>query len=77
MSDEGDIALSYAEKHNAESLARQLAKNEEDGPGSDECIECGDPIEPGRRKARPASRHCTDCAEFQEHVEARRAQGLA
>jgi phage/conjugal plasmid C-4 type zinc finger TraR family protein len=32
------------------------------GPGSDDCVRCGDDIPLARRRALPGTRTCVDCA---------------
>lgn len=34
------------------------------GPGTLNCVECGDPIQELRRKAMPGTRHCVHCQEY-------------
>lgn len=44
-----------------------LQRIEDDRYG--ECLECGEPIAPGRLAADPAARHCIDCAEALEQAD--------
>lgn len=40
----------------------ELAKSQlPSGPGTINCVDCGDPIPEARRKALPGVRHCVDC----------------
>lgn len=37
------------------------------GPGTPNCVECGDPIPKARRKVMPGTRHCLDCQSKKDH----------
>lgn len=67
MSDEADQAQRIDERYRAAAIAHVRARTQRDG--FDECEDCGELIEPARRKAMPSATRCVDC---QEDFERRR-----
>jgi phage/conjugal plasmid C-4 type zinc finger TraR family protein len=67
MSDEADQAQRIDERHRAAAIAFVRAQTQRDG--FDECQDCGEVIEPTRRKALPSATRCVGC---QEDFERRR-----
>lgn len=69
MADEAD----NAQKINEEMYARglQRARNELAGDGSKDCIDCGNPIPPARRKACPSAKRCIRCQQALENGRSR------
>jgi phage/conjugal plasmid C-4 type zinc finger TraR family protein len=61
-----DEAAWLTEAERSEGVRRVQASLAE--PGADDCVGCGEPIEPARRAALPSARRCTGC---QERVERR------
>ena len=66
VTDVVDEAAWLTETERSEGVRRVQAALAEEG--ADECIGCGEPIEPARRAALPSARRCTGC---QERVERR------
>lgn len=74
MSDVADFAGEAQALHDAD-LAERLERERlarESQPGTEECIECGDPIPPRRREAMPWVTRCVPCQEFEDHKGRRR-----
>jgi len=70
--DEIDFAAEHVASFNAAALATVL--NRLNGPKSTGvCRACNDKIEPERLRVNPKARHCSCCAEEEEH-NARRAK---
>lgn len=61
--DDGDRAAELARRDREAGLARALAgaRREPSGPAGVDCIDCGVPIPPARRRAMPAARRCVEC----------------
>ena len=64
MSDVVDVANQAAD----EALARALANRIKSPTGISpvDCDECGEPIEPARRRVIPGTVHCSECAKYLE-----------
>lgn len=63
--DEIDIAQEISEQRQNDyiaSIRRSLEKE-----GSDECVDCGEPIPAGRRRAMPNAERCVKCQEVFEN----------
>jgi len=61
VADEADMAQDNIERDlDINIAARRAVLN---GPGSEECIDCEEPIPPARRKAVPNCVRCLDCQE--------------
>jgi phage/conjugal plasmid C-4 type zinc finger TraR family protein len=69
--DDGDHAQTREELARATALAvvRQQIAAELSEAGSDDCIDCGDPIPEDRRKALPSATRCVGCQEIEDRRE--------
>ena len=65
--DEIDIAQARQAEDVRLALAAHRARRTS-GPGSDTCLECGDPIPAARREAAPGCRLCVDCQAMVEET---------
>ncbi len=67
--DEGDVAKSYADRHNQDALNRVLANARRPvGLGSEFCIDCEDEIPADRRQAQPGCTRCAECQRVHERL---------
>lgn len=64
MTDIADTASDYQSRLNAEAEAKRIRY---EGESAADCVECGEPINAGRRKAIPGVQTCIDCAILEEH----------
>ena len=62
--DEADRAASLIEATTANALARIHAAQQQAGLVN--CADCGEPLPPALRKAKPAAIRCIDCQEIYE-----------
>lgn len=63
MSDVNERYVELAEAAVANQSARAIGdiRNRLSAQGSDDCVDCGDEIEPKRRAALPSAVRCVDC----------------
>lgn len=64
--DECDRASAYAERFNKKALEKVLEKGLPCGESLFECVDCGDEIPEGRRKAMPGCVRYVKCAGIHE-----------
>jgi RNA polymerase-binding transcription factor DksA len=64
MSDEIDDAQQLQIQQTEIAIADTVAQLHVEGTAN--CLGCGDPIDPERRKAYPAARHCIECKKRRE-----------
>jgi len=57
--DDGDRAQELAQGYVSKALAMRQAPS--GLPGSDDCIDCDDPIPEARKAASPNAQRCADC----------------
>lgn len=61
MADDGDRSSEDEISHVKVCLAAQAARPKKTGASLFECLECGDEIPEGRRKAEPGCEYCVEC----------------
>ncbi|MFN3858407.1 MAG: TraR/DksA C4-type zinc finger protein [Caulobacter sp.] len=72
MSDVLDAAQAVEERERHASIARVRSAACLPPASDGDCIDCGDEIDPDRRRVLPGARRCLTCAEARE----RRERGL-
>ncbi len=70
MSDSGNRQVELSEQFEEEERARRIDAIRADllHDGSDQCADCGDPIDVARRMAMPSATCCVDCQADRERV---------
>ena len=58
--DDGDKAKSWAETHDADAMDA-WRRRQPQGPGREECVDCGEEIPAARRQRVPGCIRCVEC----------------
>lgn len=72
--DEAQFEAAEALQSSERDRAVARIRSELDGPGSDDCQDCGDTIPKARRIALPSARRCAPCQSRIEEETCRRAR---